>query len=170
MEVTFDKLSGSLGSLLLMWAKIEQSAREEVVRAHGSLPKSAHGIASLLDFWRNTVTAGQSANSLSPSLAIQLRAELQDPLEIRNGLCHGLMGIIAAREEVPAKLHWVLNGKERSISWEELQALLGWLSKVPRALSHISNPSLDRIGSRAIDNPENREWWRTEFALSLSQE
>lgn len=167
MDVTIDRLSGSLGSLLLLWARIERSARAEVTHPNGSLPKSAHGIAALLDNWKSKVVAGQPATSLCPSLATVLRAELQAPLDVRNGLCHGLIGISMADEEMPAKLRWELNGKERSISWEELQASFEWLSKVPRALSIISNLSLERVGSRAIDNTENREWWLTEFALRL---
>ena len=167
MDVTYDMLSGSLGSLLLIWANIERCAREEVIRAHGGLPKPAYGIAALLDNWKSRVIAAQPATSLCPSLATLLRAELQAPLDIRNGLCHGLIGIYSAHQDTPAKLHWELRETERSISWDELQASFAWLAKVPRALSIISNPSLERVGSRAIDNAENREWWLTEFALRL---
>lgn len=170
MDVTYDRLSGSLGSLLLLWARIERSARAEVAHSDGSLPKSAHGIAAVLDLWKSKVVADQPATSLCPSLATVLRAELQAPLDIRNGLCHGLIGISMAREDMTSKLSWELKGKEQSISWEELQASFAWLSKVPHALSMISNPSLERFGSRAIDNAENREWWLTEFALRLPDE
>lgn len=167
--MTFDRLSGSLGSLLLIWARIERAAREEVVRTHGSLPKSAHGIAALLKCWEDTVIASLPPTSLCPPLASRLRAELQGPLAIRNGLCHGLIGILTAQGEEPAKLFWQINGKEHSISWQELQASFGWLSKIPRAFAIISNPSLKRIGSRGIDNFDNREWWLTEFALKLPE-
>lgn len=167
MDVTYDMLSGSLGSLLLIWARIETSAREEVIRCHGHLPKSAHSISALLRVWESTVIAGQPATSLCPSLAKTLCAQLQKSLHIRNGLCHGLIGISAAHKEAPAKLYWKLNGEDHSISWEELQELFARLSQIPRALSIISNPSLERIGSRATDTAENREWWLTEFAIRL---
>lgn len=165
--MAFDRLSGSLGSLLRIWARIERSARGEVIRAYGSLPKTAHGIAALLNSWERSVIEGQAPTSLGPLLASKLRTELHGTLDIRNGLCHGLLGILTTQGEKSAKLHWQINGTEASISWEELQASFSWLSKIPRALSTISNPSLEKIGSRAIDNAENREWWLTEFALKL---
>jgi hypothetical protein len=48
LDVSYERISGSLGSLLLLWAAIERSAREEVVRVHGQFPRSAHGIAAVL--------------------------------------------------------------------------------------------------------------------------
>lgn len=153
--------------MLLIWARIEHAAREEVIRIHGSLPKSAHGIAALLKCWENTVIERLPSTSLCPPLATKLRADLQGPLDIRNGLCHGLIGIQTAQGEEPAKLFWQINGNEHSISWQEMQASFGWLAKIPRAFSIISNPSLERIGSRGIDSCDNREWWLTEFALKL---
>lgn len=165
--MTFDKLSSSLGSLLLIWARIERSAREEVYRSHGHIPKSAHGIAALIMTWQQTVSVKQPPTSLCPSLAAQLASQLKEPLDIRNGLCHGLIGIRTAHQDAPAKLSWEMNGSERSISWEELQDQLSWLSKAERALRTISDQSIERIGQRAVDNAENREWWRAEFDLEL---
>jgi len=75
----------------------------------------------------------------------------------------------AANEQMPAQLHWELNGEKHSISWEDLQKCFGWLSRLPRAISIISDPSLDRPGSRATNTAENREWWRSEFDLKLPE-
>lgn len=111
--------------------------------------------------------ADQPATSLCPLLAQTLRAELQGPLDIRNGICHGLVGISAACEDMTATLHWEINGEKHSVSWEDLQTSLYWLSKIRRAFSIISNSSLESLGSRAINNTENREWWLTEFGLNL---
>lgn len=160
-------MSGAVGSLLLVWAGIERSARDEVIQAHGGLPKSAHSIAGLLRDWERTVIAGHPATSLCPLLARSLRAKLQEPLGIRNGICHRLIGVWAAREDMTAALHWEINGEKHSISWEDLQASLSWLSKIRLAFSIISNSSLESLGNRAIDNAENREWWLTEFGLNL---
>ena len=66
-----------------------------------------------------------------------------------------------------AALHWEINGEKDSILWQDLQKSLSWLSRLPRAFSIISNSSVESLGNRAIDNPENREWWRTEFDLGL---
>ena len=170
MDVTFEKISGSVGSLLLLWSAIERSAREEVISAHGCVPKSAHGIAAVLRVWEGTVNAGQPATSLRPQLAKTLRAKLQVFLDMRTGICHGLIAISAAREHMPAALHWEINDEKHSITWEELQASLSWLSKIRSAFSIISNSSVEDLGSRVIDNAENREWWLKEFGLNLPME
>lgn len=160
-------MAGSIGSLLLVWAKIEQSARDEVVRAHGNLPKSAYGIAALLRNWESTVIEKQPATSLCPLLAKTLCVSLNHQLEIRNGVCHGLIGISATNEDITGELHWEINNESHSISWEDLQTSLSWLSKIHRAISIISNSSVERFGDRGIDDLENRKWWQTEFGLNL---
>jgi len=167
LDGSYDRISGSLGSLLLLWAAIERSAREEVLRVHGHLPKSAHGISAALKCWEATVTHAQVPATLGPRLATSLRARLQGPLDVRNGLCHGLTGMSSAWGETPAQLEWTIDDKAHRIGWEELQASFGWLSRVPRALSLISDPRSGRATDRRIDTPENRQWWLAEFGLAL---
>lgn len=167
MDLTYDRLSGSLGSLLLLWARIEKSLRKEVVRAHGVLPPRAHGIAAVLRTWEESVIRAQSPTSLGPLLATTLRSQLQSLLDVRNGLCHGLDGISLAHEGRPAELRWELNSEQHSITWDELQSQFRWLSKLPYAISLISNPKTDRWVSRHTDITENRDWWRSEYGLIL---
>ena len=169
MDVTYERLAGSLGSLLLVWAAVEKSVRYEVVRFHGSLPKGAHGIAAVLRTWESMVIDTQPATSLGPLLASTLRGQLQSPLDIRNGLCHGLEGISAPTDQMPAALHWEINDEMHSICWDDLQEQFAWLSRLPRAVSLISNPSLERLGSRGANTAENWEWWRSEFSLNLPE-
>ena len=169
LDITYEKMSMSLGSLLLVWAQVEKSVRAEVVRHHGSLPPRAHGIAAAVRTWEIGVVEAQPTTSLCPRLAAILRRQLQGPLDVRNGLCHGLVGISAANGPAPAALYWEINGEKHSICWEELQEQFGWLSRITRAIGIISNPSLDRVGSRAKDTAENREWWRSEFSLDLPE-
>lgn len=163
-------MRGSLGSLLLLWSRIEQSAREEVTRLYsGSLPKSSHGIAAVLNTWESAVIARQPDASLGPLLASTLRAQIQEHLNIRNGVCHGLRGISDAYDETPATLTWEINGKVGSITWSEFQASFSWLCKVPFAISMISNSSCEKVGNRMIDSSENREWWLHEYGLNVTQ-
>jgi hypothetical protein len=169
LEITYERLKGSLGSLLLVWATVEKSLRVEVIRAHGSLPARAHGIAAVLRTWECLVIESSPVNSLGPVLAATLRGQVQGPLDIRNGLCHGLVGISVATEQMPAALHWEINNEEHWICWDELQRQLAWLSKLPRAVSIISTMSLEQLGSRATNTAENREWWRSEFSLNLPE-
>lgn len=170
IDVTFEKASASLGSLLLLWAAIERAARDEVARLHdGRLPKSAHGIAAVLNAWEAAVIAFRPEAQLRASLAAALRAELQEPLNIRSGLCHGLVGISAAQGGQAAKLMWELNDETRSITWDELQRTFSWLSKVPAAMSMISTSPAEHAGSRMTDNSENRKWWLKEFGIGLHE-
>lgn len=85
-DVTYEQISASLGSLLLLWAAIERSARNEVARIYGGcLPKSAYGIAAVLNAWEAAVIATRPEAPLRALLASTLRTELQEPLSIRNG-------------------------------------------------------------------------------------
>lgn len=167
-DVSFEQIKGSLGSLLYLWSQIERAARDEVANAHdGQLPKSAYGIAAVLNAWEAVVSDGKNASSFRTLLAHTLRTQLQHPLDIRNGVCHGLVGLSAAHGNRPASLTWELNGKKRSITWQELQVNFAWLSKVPFAIGMISNHSESKVGSRLIDNSENRIWWQSEYGLEL---
>ena len=169
--VSFEQIKGSLGSLLLLWSGIERAARDEVARAHeGILPKSAHGIAAVLQAWQATVVAGHAASPFRSLLASTLSTQLKEPLAIRNGVCHGLVGLSASRGDRPAILTWELNNTQQSATWDELQSLFSWLSKLPFAIQMISNSPLEELGGRMTDTPENREWWRAEFGIDLSSQ
>jgi hypothetical protein len=167
-EVSIDQLKGSLGNLLLLWSRIERTSRDVVTRAHdGKFPKSGHGIAAVLNAWEASVAEGQPASSFRVLLASTLRAQLKEPLEIRNGVCHGLIGLSASQCNQPATLTWELNDERRSVSWEELQSLFGWLSKMPFAISMISKLPSEEPGSRMTDTLQNRKWWRAEYGIGL---
>lgn len=167
LDVTFNQMSGAIGSLILLWSRIERSARDDVVRLLGCLPSKAHGIKAVIGTWEGAVVEAQPPDTLRSLLAATLRLQLQGQLDIRNGICHGLIGIMGSVGDSPAALSWELNGSKHSISWEELQSSLGWLSKIPFAFSMISNPALDRLDCRVVDTIENREWWRAEWGLLL---
>lgn len=167
MDVTFNQMSGAIGSLILLWSRIERSARDDVVRLLGFLPARAHGIKAIIRTWEGAVVEAQPDDTLCSLLAATLRLQLQGQLDIRNGICHGLIGIMGSVGDAPATLSWELNGLKQSISWEELQSSLEWLSKIHFAFSMISNPDLERLDCSVIDTGENREWWRTEFGLEL---
>lgn len=167
LDVTFHQMGGAIGSLILLWSKIERSARDDVVRLLGFLPAKAHGIKGVIGTWEGAVVEAQAPDTLCALLAATLRLQLQGQLDIRNGICHGLIGIMGSVGDAPAALSWELNGLKHSMSWEELQSSLGWLSKIPFAFSMISDPALDRLDCRVVDTIENREWWRAEWGLLL---
>lgn len=167
-SVTFAQLCGSLESLLLLWAGIERQARVEVAKAYdGCVPKSAHGIAAVLDSWEAGVFVKAEPGSLRRALACTLRTQLYAPLQMRNGLCHGLIGISCANDKTPASLMWEINGATQSIGWDELQTVFRWLSKVAFAMDIISNSSAQKPGNRLTDSAENRAWWLDEFGIAI---
>lgn len=167
-DVTFEQISGSLGSLLLLWAAIEREARQEVARLNdGILPRSAFGISAVLNAWEATVVQQHADQAFRSLLASKLRAQLQEPLNIRNGLCHGLLGIFSDLHGKPAALTWEMNEVRSHITWEELQASFSWLSKVPDALSMISKSSAEKPGNRMKDSLENRDWWLAEYGIAV---
>ncbi len=162
-------MMGVIGALLVLWVKIERAVREEVLRAHGgTLPKSAHGIAGVLDCWQRAVVRAHENQPFRAALASRLRVKLQAALNIRNGICHGVDGISAAHGEKPGTLRWTIREAKHSITWEELQILFAWLSKVPGALDMIAHGDQSPYG-RMIDGPENREWWVAEYGVDLAQ-
>lgn len=146
LDVTFNQMSGAIGSLLLIWSGIEKAARDDVIRFYGFLPPKAHGIKAVIRTWESAVVEAQPSETLCPLLAATLRLRLQGQLDIRNGICHGLIGIMGSVGDAPAALSWELNGVKHSISWEELQSSLGWLSKIPFAFSMISDPAFGPPG------------------------
>jgi hypothetical protein len=169
-DVTFEKMSGSLGSLLLLWAAIERSARKELAGlSSGTVPKPVHGITAVLRDWEKAVIAMQPADSLAAMLTSTLLTQLLDDIKTRNSLCHGLTGISAAQGQAPAALTWEKNGEEGGVSWPVLQASLSRLSRIPNAISMISRPTSQGVRSRMEDNVENRAWWLAEYDLNLAK-
>lgn len=164
-------MKATVGSLLLLWSEVERAARQQVAAANGGdLPKSAYGLAAALNAWQATATRPEAEGLLGNGLAKGLRMRLQFPLDIRNGICHGLVGISAAFHSHPASLTWEIGEKRHSLAWDEMQEVLRWLSKVPAALSIIGNPERDKGASRMQDTTENREWWLAEYGLVASRE
>ncbi len=100
-------------------------------------------------------------------LAATLRTALQEPLNIRNGVCHGLIGISSAYDGKPAVLTWELNGETRSITWTELQIMFSWLSKVQFAIPMIVSMPSTGLGNRMTNTAENRQWWLDEYGIAL---
>ena len=169
MDVDFDQAKGSVGSLLLLFSRIERSAREELARMKKASPsKPAHGFAAIMNDWVAAIDTMPCELSLTVPLAVSLRAQLQGPIALRNAVCHGLNSISASHGDVPATLGWELNGERGSITWDELQTCFQWLSRVPHAISHISSGPTKKLDCRLKDSVENRAWWMAEYGILVS--
>ena len=170
-EVTYHQMQSALGSLLLIWSTIERTLRNELAAMHGgTLPKSAHGLASILNAWEAKLVEARMTRPLQAALASEIRARLQRPLEIRNGVCHGLLAISAEFDGVPADFEWDLNGKRESITWEELQEIFAWLSKAPRAIGMLSRAAAEPDDTKAAKRLPEPGWWASEFGISCLPE
>lgn len=166
--VTFAQMKGSVASLLLVWAQIERTARDEVARAHGgAVPKSAHGLAAVLNTWEARMTEDVLARPYQASLAFRLRASLQRPLEIRNGVCHWLAGIGSSCPGRPVTLSWDTNGHRRTVTWDELQEVLSLLSRLPRPFNVISRAAAEPDPAQAASVLRDRDWWAAEFGIDV---
>jgi hypothetical protein len=166
-EGSVGQMMSAIGSLLWLWAEIERAARKEVLRAHdGILPTSAHGIAGMLNCWERTVVQDRKNQPFRAALASRLRVQLQSALNIRNGICHGLDGVSAAHGTEPGTLKWTVRETRHSITWDELQVLFPWLSKVPGAMQMLAYAD-QSPHSRMVDRSENREWWVNEYGVDL---
>ncbi|WP_323042879.1 hypothetical protein [Gemmobacter sp.] len=167
-NASYDQIKGAVGSLLLLWSAIERTAHEEVARASGgNLLKSTHGVGAALNSWEASVCARRVQEPFRALLASVLRLQLRAFQDVRNGVCHGLVGVSAAHSGQQAALSWEIDGGNHELTWGELQVMFQWLSRVPAAISIISDSSVERIGSRVIDSPENHQWWLDEYGVDL---
>ena len=165
--VSVNDLRACLGSLLFLWANIERELREQVARQCGTVSRPAHGIGACLRSWRSSIPDGGGTGQFRAELADCLIQQLQHPIKMRNGLCHGLTGY-SSGSEISAELSWQLKEQEERVSYKELQDLFSWLARLPRALSVLSRPPVAGKFDRCVDTAEDRQWWQTEFALSVS--
>jgi len=167
--MTFEEAKGAIGSLLLVWADIERSLRQEIARANdGIIPNSVQGAGAALTEWERSVVRAHPSDRLRMKLVANLLAKLCEPRKIRNGICHGLRGVWSSRAGAAAKLNWEINGQQCSIEVEELLAMLGWMSRVPQAVSILSAPVDLSLSGRLRDTAENRQWWSEEFGLTAN--
>ncbi|MCU0829514.1 MAG: hypothetical protein MUE52_19550 [Tabrizicola sp.] len=151
--VTYERMKGAIGSLLLLWATIETAARIETDRGGGqALTKNARGAGAVLAAWVRMIQSKVQDNSAAARLALNLHAQLLEPLEVRNGVCHGLDGISASWGDEPATITWRAKGKCEIRTWEELQVMFAFLSKIPRAIGLISDCALNQ-GTTVWDLP-----------------
>lgn len=166
-EVTFDQIKGAIGSLLLLWSTIERTVRADVAAANGGeLPKSAYGLAAVLNAWKANLVAARQTRPYQASLASEVRARLQRPLDIRNGICHGLVGISSEYNGTRAELTWDLNGGQESVTWEELEEIFSWLAGAPHAIGILSHAAAEPDDFKASKRLPEPGWWASEFGIA----
>lgn len=157
-------MQAALGSLLLLWSAIERQAMQQIAQPEDCTQgRRPLGPSELLRGWRRQITQTPADGSLRNSLAETLCDQLEQPRAVRNGVCHGLVGVRASGPEQPACMTWDTAGTLHQITWDELQTIFRFLSKVPHAMSMIGDQS-----ERCADTPEKRDWWASEYGLILT--
>lgn len=162
----FDSLRGGIGSLILLWSRIERAVKKEILACCGEpLPKSVNGIKSALDRWRDIEEGKPETSDFHKIIISKLLTKLQYALDMRNGFCHGCVDISVGMDGQSGMITWTFKEENHKISYDELTSILGWLSKIPFLIQMISRPRVIKAGCRFVDTHENREWWRIEFGL-----
>ena len=165
--VTYERICGTVASLLFLFARIENETRDIIALARGADSLAGlHGARGTLRVWWDLLRADREARPYEALLADQLWAQIQEPLEVRNGICHGLMGAFSSRGDEPATLTWRMYGGTNSKTYDELQAMFAWLSKIPQAMSMISHA----VGARDVAELRSlpdRDFWTKEFGIEF---
>lgn len=167
--VNYERICGTVASLLLLFSRIEDEARELIERADGSdRLKSIRGARGALREWRSTILAQQETRPFEAQLADALWEQIQGPLDIRNGVCHGLCGVSAGRGDTEATLSWRVQGRTKSTTYSELQEMFAWLSKVPQAMAMISH-AVGCVNSTRLRPFPKREFWESEYGIEFGR-
>lgn len=167
--IGYERIKGTVASLLFLFAEIEGEARRILSRAELTERKAKmHGAGAVLNAWKDLLQTDGTSRAYEASLALRLWEQMQGPLDVRNGICHGLIGASAERNGSAATLCWRVDGDVRSMTYDELQGMFAWLSKVPHAIGMISHA----VG---VDDPSKLrplptpDFWESEFGLKLHQ-
>ena len=164
-DVTFAEMQQGVGQLFLVWIPIETAFREANTR-FGIRPNSPSAAAAI-DAWRDRILQSGNPEYLIHAIAEAIYDKVSDARRVRNGICHGLNEVSGGTHNRPASLSWDADGQQFSLSHEDLQNLLKWLSCLQRALSILSSTATDSPSYRLEDTEENRDWWREEFQIEL---
>lgn len=168
MDVSYDKIGGTVASLLILWSSIEKAARTQIAPiTKKEAPLRVCG-SGLLIQWRDAVIQDSSPGSLRAELASSLQEDLCQKIKVRNGLCHGLNAIYSSCPEESAKLGWQVKGKSYEMTYPALQEYFQSIAKAAQAISILSTQKEGGIESRMDDIAENREWWLNEFGIRLA--
>ena len=167
--VTYERICGTVASLLFLFASIENEAREVVCKAGSSKDLTkVFGARGVLLVWKTLLQKDREARPEEALLAERLWAQIQEPLNVRNGICHGLIGASAEWREVPATLCW--RGKDGTISltYDELQDMFAWLSRIPQAMAMVSHAVCAKDATKLRPFPK-RDFWESEFGIQFDQ-
>ncbi|MFN3993580.1 MAG: hypothetical protein ACK4IU_11805 [Tabrizicola flagellatus] len=167
VTVSYERICGTVASLLLLFARIENEAREIIEKAgRTDRLKKVRGARGALREWRDSILEKQESRPYEAQLADALWGQAQGPLDVRNGVCHGLCGATASLGDTEANLTWWVHGGTQSMTYSELQEVFAWLSKIPQAMPMISHAACVQDASKLRPLPA-LDFWATEFGIKF---
>jgi hypothetical protein len=163
--VSYDRIKGTVASLLFLFAGIENEARQILASANQAKGLAKlHGAGAILKAWKNLLEVQRITRPEEAKLAACLWGMIQGPLAVRNGVCHGLIGASSEHDGAPATLNWRGKCGVESMTYDELQEMFAWLSRVPQAMAMASHAVLSKDPSTLQPFPK-REFWESEFRI-----
>jgi hypothetical protein len=167
--VSYERIKGTVASLLFLFAEIEGEARRILSRAEQTKRQGrTFGAGVVLRDWKNLLESQRTSRPYEAMLASRLWEQIQVPLKVRNGVCHGLVGASGERDGTPATLQWRDDDGIRTMTYDELQQMFAWLSKVPLAMSMISQAQSAKDPSKLRPLPDE-DFWANEFGIMLDK-
>lgn len=145
-EVSFEQMKGTVGSLLFLWSQIERELTESIHDLTVECKqKHPHGIARSLDFWFNEIHQKADRLTLATDLCDDLAPLLKEALDVRNSVCHGLIGIAAdlSSSHEEACITVEMGEHTRELKWAELQTMFEWMSQARWLIRDLTTAVLD---------------------------
>ena len=144
-RISFERISASIGSLLLLWSGIEKALTVALLAQHGGqIPRGHHGIKSRIAIWSRPILAAGDGRQLQRQVCQAVVSHLEHSLDLRNLICHGLVGIGARLGPDEPEAHLIVERAkvQRQIYWTELQTMFPWMSRTPWVIKNLTDAAM----------------------------
>ena len=141
--INFERMSGTI---LFLRCGIETALAAALLAQHGGqMPKGHHGIKSRITTWSGSVKAAGGERKLQRQVCDTVVYHLEQSLDLRNLICHGLAGISASGGLDDPEAHLIVERAklQRKIYWSELQPMFAWMSRTPWVIENLNDAAMD---------------------------
>ncbi|MGR3794153.1 hypothetical protein [Vannielia sp. SX4] len=149
--VTVDQLKGRVGSILLLWSRIERAVDADIEALGGATRRPGEGFAQRLAAWERLLDEADAGRRYETDFRAQVLARIRAVQDIRNRLCHGLLGVTAdpSGHYGDAGLRTELNGEVRAYGRDALDRCLTVMAHLDRAIGAVSSVAREPVDARA---------------------
>ena len=134
-------MSGAIGSKLFLWCGIEKALEVALLAQHGGqMPKGHHGIRSRILLWSSQILEVGEQRPLQRQVCGVVVSHLEQSLDLRNLICHGLIGVSASHTPNDPEAHLTVERAkvQRKIYWGDLQPMFAWMSRAPYTIEDLT--------------------------------